>query len=116
LKILEATATQKNHGMSLLRHAKAIMINEKSVKQVTIPTLVKCGILTQQAPFTNLEEAPNKIIKKRKSPIKLPWLKSLAKSEAAACTRVYPLLLKTPTMNKAKKNLPLSFLTLSFRV
>jgi hypothetical protein len=84
LKILEATATQKNQGMSLFMHAKAIMTKEKSVKQVTMPTLVKWGILTQHAPFTNLEEAPKVIIKNRKSPIKASWWKSLAKSEAAA--------------------------------
>ena len=116
MKILEATATQKNHGISLFIHAKAIIKNEKSVKQVTMPTLVKCGILTQHAPFTNLDEAPKVIIKKRKSPIKLSCPKSLARSEAAAYTNVYPLLLKTPTRKRAMKNVPLLFSTLWFRV
>ena len=98
-------ATPNIHGISLLKQARAIPENDNMVKIVTNPTLVVCLIFTQQAPFTSLEDAPNRIMKNRNRAMNDCYPKSSARSEAAAYTRVYPLLLKIPTKNSAKKYL-----------
>ena len=77
-------ATTKKIFLSVFMHEIAIIKKEEAVKIVTIPTLVICFILTQQAPFTSRDEAPKIIMKNRNRPIKLPSSKSVARSEAAA--------------------------------
>ena len=81
----------------------AIATKLNKVMAATMAILVVCLILTQQAPFTSLETAPKRIIENRKNPMNYSWPNPIARSEAAACTSTYPLLLKMPTRNKARK-------------
>lgn len=69
-KILVPIASQNIHGISVFMHAMAIPVNDIIEKIVTNPILVVCLTFTQQAPFTNLEPAPNRIMKNRKKPMK----------------------------------------------
>ena len=115
-KILAAMATMKYICLSSFMQATAIIKNEDAVKIVTIPALVICLMLTQQAPLTSLELAPNRIMKKRNRDMNYCSSKASAKSLAAAYTRVYPLLLKIPTTKKAKKYDALFVSTLWFKV
>ena len=84
LKILEATATQKKAAMVLFIQANAIIKNDPKVKTVIIKILVWWRTLTQHAPFTSLDDAPKIIMKNKNRPMNDSWLKSLAKSDAAA--------------------------------
>ena len=83
-KMLATIATANIHDISLLKQASAIPLNDTIVKIATKPTLVVCLMLTQQAPLTSLEDAPNKIMKNRKRPMNDYCPKASARSEAAA--------------------------------
>ena len=86
--MLANIATTKNALLSLFMHAMAISKKLELVKIVTIPILVMCLMLTQHAPFTNLDDAPKIIMKNRNKLMNYCWPKASARSLAAACTRV----------------------------